>query len=209
MPSPTPLRHQPSQQRGQRRVDQILRQAEAVFAEVGFGPASTNMIAERAGISIGSLYQFFSNKEQILEAMAERYLAQTLKALEERLDIDSVPDPNQFTDDMIAMLVKQQERRPYFLQCLGSNRPSPVLNKAVDDLNEAVAQHVVTLLVRLGSEAPPAHLKLQARVCVTAMGALLPLVVYARGRQRTLAAQEIRHLLVAYMSPTPQRKTST
>jgi hypothetical protein len=47
--------------------------AEAVFAEVGYDEANTNRIAAQAGISPGSLYHFFSNKEEIAHALAAHY----------------------------------------------------------------------------------------------------------------------------------------
>jgi AcrR family transcriptional regulator len=67
------LRRQPQQQRGQQRVDAILDAAETAFAEVGYEAATTNQIAANAGISIGSIYQFFTNKEAILQAVSARY----------------------------------------------------------------------------------------------------------------------------------------
>jgi AcrR family transcriptional regulator len=200
-------RRQPKQLRGQRRVEQILREAEAVFAEVGFENATTNAIAERAGISIGSLYQFFSSKESILEAMAERYLAQTLKALENRLKHETKPNLDDLVIDLIALLIKLQERRPYFLQCLVSNRPSPVLARAVNEINDALADHVYRLFERMEVPGDSERLKLRARICVETMGALLPFVVYAKGRRRTMATQEIRRLLVGYMSQIAEEET--
>lgn len=67
------LRRQPQQARGQQRVDAILDAAEAAFGEAGYEAATTNQIAAHAGISIGSIYQFFTNKDAILQAVAARY----------------------------------------------------------------------------------------------------------------------------------------
>src|SRR5262252_3918482 len=61
------------QARGQRRIDLLLDVAALVFAEVGFEAATTNVIAARAGISPGSLYRFFPNKDAIAEALADRF----------------------------------------------------------------------------------------------------------------------------------------
>jgi AcrR family transcriptional regulator len=68
------LRAKPKQKRGQQRVDALLNAASEVFAEVGFDNATTIMIAARAETSVGSLYQFFANKEAILQALVERYV---------------------------------------------------------------------------------------------------------------------------------------
>ena len=60
--------------RGLQRIASILDAAETVFAQVGYDEATTHQIADSAGISPGSLYQFFSNKEEIAQALAARYV---------------------------------------------------------------------------------------------------------------------------------------
>ncbi|HSB53997.1 MAG TPA: helix-turn-helix domain-containing protein, partial [Gemmatimonadales bacterium] len=67
---------QPRQERGERRVEEILDAAAAVIAEGGVEAATTNAIAERAGSSVGSLYHFFPHKDAIVLALAERYEAE-------------------------------------------------------------------------------------------------------------------------------------
>lgn len=84
------MRKRPKQERSQRRVDHVLQTAAEVFAEVGFDNATTNGIAERADVSIGWLYQFFPNKEALLEALIERYVEQ-LHRLMRFEELDHVP----------------------------------------------------------------------------------------------------------------------
>jgi AcrR family transcriptional regulator len=67
-------RRTPTQARSRKRVEAILEAAAIVFAEQGFDAASTDAIAERAGTSIGSIYQFFPNKLALFEALAARCL---------------------------------------------------------------------------------------------------------------------------------------
>jgi AcrR family transcriptional regulator len=57
------------QVRGQQRMELVLDVAAQVFAEVGFEAATTNAIAARAGMSPGSPYQFFPNKDAIAKAL--------------------------------------------------------------------------------------------------------------------------------------------
>lgn len=66
---------QPVEQRacGLQLIASILAAAETVFAEMGYEEATINHIAAQAGISPDSLYQFFSNKEEIAQALAARY----------------------------------------------------------------------------------------------------------------------------------------
>jgi AcrR family transcriptional regulator len=70
---PSPLRRQPRQARSQERVRRILEAAETLFVAGGVGATTTNAIAARAGVPIGSLYQFFPDKGAILRRLAQGY----------------------------------------------------------------------------------------------------------------------------------------
>lgn len=67
---------EPQQARSRETFEAILEAAAQVFEREGYARATTNRIAERAGVSIGSLYQYFPNKDAILVALAERHLEQ-------------------------------------------------------------------------------------------------------------------------------------
>lgn len=68
------FRAKPRQKRGQMRVDAILNAASEVFSEMSYENATIIEIAARANTSVGSLYQFFTNKEAILKTLVERYV---------------------------------------------------------------------------------------------------------------------------------------
>lgn len=59
-------RRRPSQERSRRRFDEILRAARTLLVEVGFEAFTAEQVAQRAGVPIGSLYQFFGNKYAII-----------------------------------------------------------------------------------------------------------------------------------------------
>jgi len=99
----TTMRRTPKQARSQQRVNQILDTAARIFSEMGYEVATTNHIAERAGISIGSLYQFFPNKESIFQALVERYL-DSLRAVLTIDAMDSVPFVDVLHDLVVAIL---------------------------------------------------------------------------------------------------------
>lgn len=67
-------RRRPRQARAQATVDSILEAAVQVLQRSGAGGLNTNAVAERAGVSIGTLYQYFPDKEAILIAIARREL---------------------------------------------------------------------------------------------------------------------------------------
>jgi AcrR family transcriptional regulator len=71
--SSTPPRRIPQQKRGERRVADLLEAAAAVIAEQSYPAATMTAIAERAGASIGAVYQYFPNKEAVAVALRERY----------------------------------------------------------------------------------------------------------------------------------------
>jgi AcrR family transcriptional regulator len=69
-------RKRPSQARSRDTVGAILRAAAQVFAAHGYAAGTTNRIAERAGVSIGSLYEYFPNKDALLVALMEAHVAE-------------------------------------------------------------------------------------------------------------------------------------
>ncbi len=71
----TTLRRTPSQKRSRERVEQILSCATALIQEKGSDAMRMSEVAEKAGISIGSLYQYFPDKAAIVRTLAERYNA--------------------------------------------------------------------------------------------------------------------------------------
>ena len=78
-------RKKPVQSRSRETVEIIFEAAAQVFSQVGFASATTDRIAERAGVSIGSLYQYFPNKNAILVGLLERHLEEGQKFVFEKL----------------------------------------------------------------------------------------------------------------------------
>ncbi|MCV3238818.1 TetR/AcrR family transcriptional regulator [Mesorhizobium sp. ZC-5] len=67
------LRRAPSQKRSRERVERMLTAASDVIAEQGSDAMRMGEVAERAGVSIGSLYQYFPDKGSIIRTLADRY----------------------------------------------------------------------------------------------------------------------------------------
>ncbi|UDF28946.1 UNVERIFIED_ORG: TetR family transcriptional regulator [Roseateles sp. XES5] len=68
----TQMRRAPSQKRSRERVDAILAKATEMIAETGSDALKMSELAQRTGISIGSLYQYFPDKSAVVHALAER-----------------------------------------------------------------------------------------------------------------------------------------
>jgi AcrR family transcriptional regulator len=77
-------RKQPRQARAQATIEAILEAAAQLLVDDGVEAASTNRIAERAGVSVGSLYQYFPSKEAVLFALVDRHVASMQKLLDEK-----------------------------------------------------------------------------------------------------------------------------
>jgi AcrR family transcriptional regulator len=69
-------RKQPRQRRSRETVNAILRAAAQVFSARGYAATTTNHIAARAGVSIGSLYEYYPSKDALLLALLEEHLAE-------------------------------------------------------------------------------------------------------------------------------------
>ena len=68
----TSLRKKPKQKRSEVLVESVLEAATRILESVGLSASSTNKIAEKAGVSIGSLYQYFPGKDAIFSKLVER-----------------------------------------------------------------------------------------------------------------------------------------
>ena len=66
------MRKKPQQQRAKLIVDHILQAAQICIVEQGLVQITTPKIAEKAGVSVGSLYQYFENKEEIIQELLRR-----------------------------------------------------------------------------------------------------------------------------------------
>ncbi|MEV1082300.1 TetR/AcrR family transcriptional regulator [Streptomyces sp. NPDC050211] len=82
-------RRKPRQVRAELTRERILTAAAHVFTEFGYAAGTTNRIAERARISIGSLYQYFPNKDAILAELMVRHLDRGTWTEAEQLDLSA------------------------------------------------------------------------------------------------------------------------
>ncbi len=102
----------PSQERAKKTVDTILEAAARIFTALGYSACTTNKIAERAGISIGSLYQYFPNKDAIIVSLTDQMFRDGLdimKSMVEDVDNKHITHrqmPRRFIEGMVEMHMK-------------------------------------------------------------------------------------------------------
>ncbi len=109
------MRKSPTQARAEHTVDAILEAAAQILQSDGEEKLNTNRIAERAGFSIGTLYQYFADKEAIIAALAERerekVLATIVKALSSVESNDAQNVIREIVRTMIGSFAKRKRAR--------------------------------------------------------------------------------------------------
>ncbi len=194
------LRREPQQGRGERRVERILDAAAVVFAEQGFEAATTNAIAARAETSIGSLYQFFPNKEAIGRALARRYLDQLQTVYAHVLDDTALNLPlDALLDRVIDTLAAFYAAHPGFGTIFSATEGSPELRAAAQTLKDNVSRRAEEILAASIPGLPPARRALHATMIAGVIRALLPLTVAENGTLNADVITELKRLLTLYI----------
>lgn len=189
------------QARGQRRIDLLLDVAAQVFAEVGFEAATTNAIAARAGMSPGSLYQFFPNKDAIAEALADQFV-ERLRSTQAIFgpEIESLP-LDELIDHVIDPLVTFHIAHPGFQALFTGSIVSPRLASAVEGFVGAVVHRAEAILAVRAPHLPPDRRARCARVSVELVRALLPLIVATDLNERDAMIAELKAVQRGYLVP--------
>ena len=110
-------RKQPRQARAQHTVDAIIEASARILEEHGHGGFTTNAVAERAGASIGTLYQYFPDKDALLGALIAR---ETTCLVDEAEAAGVLAAGRQALDALILAAVRHQVRRPRLARLLDS-----------------------------------------------------------------------------------------
>ncbi len=108
----TSPRKQALQARSRATVDVILKATARILIAEGYDRASTNKVAARAGVSIGSLYQYFPSKEALVAALLERHLeemGQVLRAAFPRLAAAPI---EQAAEEVVRLMVAAHSVNP-------------------------------------------------------------------------------------------------
>ena len=98
-------RKQPRQQRSSKVVDRILDAALILTREQGTRTPTTLAIAQRAGLSVGSVYQYFPNKEAILLDLARRWLSSFPQVIEKRIKVPRPTNREEFRREVRKLFI--------------------------------------------------------------------------------------------------------
>ncbi|GAA2228462.1 TetR/AcrR family transcriptional regulator [Streptomyces amakusaensis] len=190
------------QARGERRIAQLLDAAANVFTATGYTAASTNAIAREAGVSPGTLYQFFPNKEAIAIELGGRLLERWREShgtaliaaeldlpLEELLD--SVLDP---------LFVFNYENPAFAVLIHGPDAPGQITQE-FQAIHEGLLTRIEEILGGYLPDTPPAELSRVANTTFTIFKAGLDLALAHQGEERQGYVREIKKVLFRYLEP--------
>jgi AcrR family transcriptional regulator len=189
------------QARGLLRIGRILDAAGEVLATEGSEGLTMNEVARRAGISPGSLYQFFSDRQQLLTTLAERYAAQLATTLPPEPDARIVRTGE--LADLIAAVVDP---------ILGFFRRNPgcralfrgegaELERIVRPVHDATVDRVMALIRVRAPGLGELEARRVAQMCDLLLSGLIPAISDARGSERRRLADEAKLVLLRYLQP--------
>ncbi len=193
------LRRRPRQVRSQERINRILDTAEQVFAEIGFDSATTNLIASQAETSIGSLYEFFPNKEAIAHALAERYIEQIVGLYANLFSMALSLEGTQVVERIVEGLDRFYREHPAAIPLLNGQFTSPELAAAGASLQLALERRIEEIIAIRRPDFPQAKCHLISIVIGTASRSLLVRADQVPLSQRRALVREIDHLVTGYL----------
>lgn len=189
----------PQQARSQQRVNKILDSAAQIFATTGYEATTTNQIAAAASVPIGSVYEFFPNKQAILQALVERYHRQlrslyvrlfTVQAFEQPLDL--------LLEQMLIGLVELHANHPALATLLYGSHTSPELAASSQQLQLELQQGVEAALEHYFSALNPKRRQLMVELSIEVVKALLPLLTTVSENELANRLNEVKLMLYAY-----------
>jgi AcrR family transcriptional regulator len=209
--APTDLsaRRVPTQDRSRQRVERILDAAAQTFAEIGYEAATTEAIAERAGTSIGSVYQFFPNKRALYDAIARRYLDRS------RALFDGLMSPGALTLPWYELLdlaidgFASLDRGDFDLRAVWVNwHLSSSFYSEGRALNREFAKRAEAVLSKQSRGLTPAKRALVSTIIVEVMSAMLFLAARSNEARAAEVVAETKMLLRRYLEPLVKPATA-
>ena len=104
-------RKQPVQARSEATVSAIFEATVQVLLGVGYRKMTTTRVAERAGVSVGTLYQYFPNRRALIAAVIERYLEETASLVERDCRLLAGRSLDEMAAALVEAIIKAKCRR--------------------------------------------------------------------------------------------------
>lgn len=196
----THLRNLPRQARSAARVELLLDVAEEVFEEVGYDAATTNLVAARAGVPVGTLYRWFPDKAALAEALTDRYLDRLVTLYTELLtDLPPEERIGDFLHRVMARLVMETRGQKALPALLVSAMVPGNRSPAGARMRSGLEGHI-RALVELRVPGIPTELRDRtAEVTVTLAQLVIAAAADDDDQRRDVLTNEYIDVLLAYL----------
>jgi AcrR family transcriptional regulator len=181
-------------------VDAVLDATAQVLVEVGYARCSTNRVAEAAGVSIGSLYQYFPSKEVLIQAVIERHLASLREALMSAFAEVRSHSLRDTTSALIEGVARAHARAPELHRVILQDIPRSVRLAKLRDWEQALHRAVVMLLEQRKADLRVQDLELAAFVVVIVVEALAAASLLYREFPQRAVFDSLQDLLLRYLA---------
>jgi AcrR family transcriptional regulator len=168
----TKPRKHASQQRSRATVDALVEATARILVREGFDKASTNRIAEIAGVSVGSLYQYFPGKEALVVAVIDRHDQEIMQVVRDALaEVESQPI-KKAVRRLVSAAIDAHRVDPKLHRVLAEQIPRTGRLENVEAFNREAHTLFRAYLGSHSDELRKLDLDLAAFVCVTSIEAL-------------------------------------
>jgi AcrR family transcriptional regulator len=161
-----------SQERSRATVDALVEATARILVREGYDKASTNRIAEVAGLSVGSLYQYFPAKEALVVAVIERHNRDIMKVVRDALAEAQAQPIGPAVRRLVAAAIDAHRVDPKLHRVLAEQIPRTGALRNVEAFNRDNYALFRAYLEDHKDEVRAVDLGLAAFVCVTAIEAL-------------------------------------
>ncbi len=168
----TKPRKEAAQERSRATVDALIDATARILVREGFDKASTNRIATVAGVSVGSLYQYFPSKEALVAAVIERHQRETMRVVRGELARAADQPLEQAMRTLVTVAVKAHRIDPKLHRVLTEQIPRVGKLEKVESFSRENYALFRAYLARHRQEICISDLALAAFVCVTSIEAL-------------------------------------
>jgi AcrR family transcriptional regulator len=165
-PLPKRPRRKAKQERSRQTVEILLEAAARVLQQLGYARATTNRIAEAAGVSVGTLYEYFADKDAIFDALIQRQI-EVLVAAVRSADLDPQAPFGVTLERLLRLAMGAMPRGPAFLRAL-EQVPGSVLRRRLVRARAQVVDFVRQLLEARRRALRVTDLDLAALIVVSA-----------------------------------------
>lgn len=202
VPTQPHMRRSPSQQRSRERVERILDSAAAIVVEQGVDNLKVTDIAKRAGVPLGTLYQFFGRKDDIMFALAERFADRFGDVLETNLaEVDANIGWRELLDLLLDAYASHYRSEPALRELWVGARLDPEFIRADHEHNNSRFAAAVADLMAPKALVPRDELSLMIYVGWEAGQALLETAFRTDPKGDPAIVEQTKILAARYLAP--------